>query len=170
MRHYCVFLTLRARARDRALFQMSALPSLVCAAVLVVFACFSSLPMRDLLFDRNLMLSGIFFAMMRHSSTVLLQVFSLLVHSLVKLSRRFFFIFLALWIAHQRPSALHVTGLMLVLCGATSMDLCSRFGRWWMLVAAYVATAVAAAVVYLSWSGNWHVLWLALVKFIHMHK
>lgn len=111
------------------LFQMSALPALICGLVTLGFVAFSGLPVANLLVDKSFILSGMLFAVMRHSSTMLLQVFSLLVHSLVKLSRRFFFIFLALWMAHQKPSAWHVTGLMLVLCGASGMDVCSRFPR-----------------------------------------
>ncbi len=57
----------------------------------------------------------------------------------------------------------------MVLCGASSMDLCSRFGRWWVLLTAYVGTAVAAAVAYLSWSGSWYALLVAVVQLVK-HK
>lgn len=139
-----------------ALFEMSALPALVCGALLASAALILTLPMRGVLLDWHLIGSGLFFAVMRQSSTVLLQAFSLLVHSLIKVSRRFFFIFLALWLAHQRPSALHVTGLALVLCGATSMDMCSRFPKqWWVLLSSLAVTALVAAATYALWSGHW---------------
>jgi hypothetical protein len=149
-----------------ALFQMSALPAVVCLVGLVICVCFSSLPVTSLMLDWQFMLSGVFFAMMRHSSTMLLQIFSLLAHSLVKLSRRFFFIFVALWIAHKMPTALHVTGLMLVLCGASSMDITSRVPRWWAVLIAFIVTGIVSGSTYLTFSGSWWMLFVYARKAI----
>lgn len=135
----------------RTLFDMSLLPGLTCCALLVlVYLILPTLPL-SMAFEPSFIMSGLLFAVMRHSSTVLLRVFTLLEHSLVKLSRRFIVIFAVLWAQSARPAALNMAGLAAVLGGAGAMDLARRFPRWWLVLASYAASAVLAVAVYFAW-------------------
>lgn len=107
------------------LFQTSLLPCLL-SSVMILLLGSAGFPVLGLLFQRNFVFSGCLFAVMRYSSLLMLKEFSLLAHSLLKLSRRVVVIVIAYILFHSSIDSVHVCGICMTLFGAACAELVKR--------------------------------------------
>ncbi len=119
------------------LFQTSFLPAVVCS-FLMLSLVFTGIPVLEPLFSLNFMLSGVLFAVMRFASMLMLKEFSLLAHSLLKLSRRIVVIVIAYVIWHTQVDAIHVCGICMTLLGAAAAETVKRYQTWKMLIICFL--------------------------------
>lgn len=120
------------------LAQTSVIPALVATCVLLCLQL-TGIPIVATVFQKQAIFSGMLFAIMRVSSVLMLKEFSLLAHSLLKLSRRVVVIVAAFVIYHTAVDAIHVCGICMTLLGALCAELVKRFQSWKVLIFGFIA-------------------------------
>jgi hypothetical protein len=131
------------------LLQTSLLPCLV-SSVMVLMFIVTGFPIVGYFFHRHFVLSGFLFALMRFSSLLMLKEFSLLAHSLLKLSRRVVVIVIAYIIWHSTIDSVHVCGICMTLFGAACAELVKRFQTWKMLIICFLLVFGLSALSYIG--------------------
>ncbi len=131
------------------LFQTSLLPFFVMTVLVLVFVL-SGFPVLGFFFEKNFVLSGILFALMRFSSLLMLKEFSLLAHSLLKLSRRVVVIVIAYVLWHSSIDSVHVCGIVMTLFGAACAEMVKRFQSWKMLIICFLLVFGFSALSYVG--------------------
>lgn len=135
------------------LFQTSLWPAIGSGFALFFVGFF--LDTTDATTDYYLQLSGVLFAVMRISSLLMLKEFSLLVHSLLKLSRRVVVIALGFMIWNSHVNSWHVAGICMTVLGAACAEMTKRYESWKFLGAAFFVVFLLSA---LSFVVSGHVM------------
>jgi hypothetical protein len=135
------------------LLQTSLIPCIVASAVLVSFLI-GGISVAKFFFDKNFVISGFLFALMRFSSLLMLKEFSLLTHSLLKLSRRVVVIVIAYVIWHSKIDSVHVCGICMTLLGAACAEMVKRFPTWKMLIVGFLLVFGLSGVSYIATSAT----------------